>query len=163
LCALLALVLAAPPAAAAHCRLDKVAIDPLDGPHGDRWRGAHAGVDVLFHNDVADHPVTVFPEPPMTVRVAAGAHECRVDDGGVWARDGVWLSADGRTLVTSESSGSALDLVFRDTGTCAKVGTVDVSGLQWRIQGAALVLRRTSGKGADRRVRLDATCRPGSP
>lgn len=45
----------------------------------------------------------------MTVRHLQPAAECAVDDGGVWGRDGVWLSGDGRTLVSTESSGLLID------------------------------------------------------
>lgn len=83
-----------------------------------------------------------------------------VQDGGVWGRDGVWLSGDGRTLVTTESSGSAQDLVFRDTRTCTKAGQLDVAGLQWRVEGRQLLLDGGAAKHRTRRVPLDAACRP---
>ena len=95
----------------------------------------------------------------MTLRRSQPAGECVVDDGGVWGRDGVWLSGDGRTLATLEGSGSSGELVFRDASTCAKVGTLDVSGRQWRVQGRTLVLHAAAVKDADRRVPLDAACR----
>ncbi len=158
LCAVLPL--AAAPAAAAGCRLDSLVIAPLDGPHGERWRGTRAGIEVLFHNDVQDHPVTLFPEPPVTVRRAGAAGECRIDEGGVWARDGVWLSADGRTLVTAESSGSALDLVFHDTATCARLDAVGIAGASWHVRDGRLALRRPEGRTS---IELDASCRPAGP
>lgn len=96
----------------------------------------------------------------MTLRQSQPVGECVVHDGGVWGRDDVWLSADGRTLVTTEASGSAADLVFRDTRSCAKVATLDMAGLQWRVHGQALVLHAGTGRGTDRRIPLDAACRP---
>lgn len=87
------------------------------------------------------------------------ASQCVVADGGVWSRDGVWLVADGRTLLTTESSGSSLDLVFRDTRNCARIASLDIAGLAWRIDGRTLRLRATGAK-ADRRVPLTAACRP---
>jgi len=145
---------------ACACTFQKLPIVPVGSENGDTYRGFADGIEVLFHNDVRDHPVTQFPEPPMTLRRSQPAGECVVDDGGVWGRDGVWLSGDGRTLATLEGSGSSEDLVFRDTHTCAKVGTLDVSGRQWRVQGRTLVLHAAAGKDADRRVPLDAACRP---
>lgn len=144
---------------ACACTLQKVEITPLAAENGDTYHGTVGDVEVLFHNDVADHPVTLFPEPPMTVRHLQPASQCVVDDGGVWGRDGVWLVDDGRTLVTTESSGSSQDLVFRDTRSCAKVATLDVAGVQWRVAGRTLLLR-ASGAKADRRVPLTAACRP---
>jgi hypothetical protein len=160
LVAALAASLAAGQTLACACTFQKVAIGPVGAENGDTYHGTAGGVEVLFHNDVTDHAVTQFPEPPMTVRQLQPAAECVVDDGGVWGRDGVWLSGDGRTLATIEASGSAEDLVFRDTRTCAKVGTVDIAGRQWKAQGHALVLHAAAAKGADRRVPLDAACRP---
>lgn len=147
---------------ACACSLQKVEIAPLAAENGDTYHGTVGDVEVLFHNDVKDHPVTLFPEPPMTLRQLRPAAECMVDDGGVWDREGVWLSGDGRTLVTTESSGSALDLVFRDTRTCAKVGRLDVAGVRWHVDGQQLVLDGAAGKHRARRVPLDAACRPAS-
>lgn len=163
LAATFAALLVAGHALACACTFQNVPITPVTIENGDTYHGTAGGVEVLFHNDVKDHAVTQFPEPPMTVRLSQPASECVVDDGGVWGREGVWLSGDGRTLATLEGSGSAEDLVFRDTRSCAKVGTVDVAGKQWRAKGAALLLRPASGKGAERRVALDAACRPAAP
>jgi hypothetical protein len=145
---------------ACACTLNKVEIAPMVAENGDTYHGMVGDVEVVFHNDVKDHPVTLFPEPPMTVRHLQPASQCVVDEGGVWGRDGVWLSGDGRTLVTTESSGSAQDLVFRDTRTCAKVGRLDVAGVQWRVEGKQLVLDAGPAQRRAKRVPLDAVCRP---
>jgi len=160
--AALAGALAAGQTLACACTLQKIEITPAVAENGDTYHGMAGDVEVLFHNDVKDRPVTLFPEPPMTVRHLRSAGQCVVGDGGVWGRDGVWLSADGRTLATTESSGSSQDLVFRDTGTCAKVATLDVAGMQWRVAGRALLLRADGAK-AERRMPLDAACRPATP
>jgi len=147
-------------APAGACTLRKLDIAPLSVENGDTYRGIAGNVEVLFHNDVKDHAVTLFPEPPMTVRHLRPASECLVDDGGAWGRDGVWLSADGRTLVTTESSGSSQDLVFRDTHSCAQVGRLGVAGMAWHVEDGALVLTGPGGQRRARRVPLDAACRP---
>lgn len=157
--AALVAALAASQAAAGACTFEKIEISPVTAENGDTYRGVAGDVEVLFHNDVTDHPVTQFPEPPLTVRHLRPASRCVVDDGGVWSRDGVWLVGDGRTLITTESSGSSLELVFRDTRSCAKLASLDIAGLAWRIDGRALLLR-APGAGADRRVPLTAACRP---
>jgi hypothetical protein len=151
--------LAASQTLACACTLQKVAITPTTVENGDTYHGISGDVEVQFHNDVKDHPVTLFPEPPLTVRHLQPAGQCVVDDGGVWGRDGVWLVDDGRTLLTTESSGSSQDLVFRDTRTCARLASVDVAGMQWRIEGRTLLLRAGGAK-VDRRVPLTAACRP---
>jgi hypothetical protein len=145
---------------ACACTLQKIEIAPATTENGDTYHGTSNGVEVLFHNDVKDHAVTLFPEPPMTVRQLQPANECVVVDGGVWGRDGVWLSGDGRTLVTTESSGSAQDLVFRDTHTCARVGKLDVAGLAWHVEGRQLVVTGAAPRRHALRVPLDAACRP---
>ena len=157
---LLARALFAGQALACACTLNKVEIAPVAAENGDTYHGTVGDVEVVFHNDVKDHPVTLFPEPPMTVRHLQPAAECAVDDGGVWGRDGVWLSGDGRTLVSTESSGSAQDLVFRDTRTCAKVGQLDVAGAQWRVEGKQLLIDAGVPMRHTKRVPLDAACRP---
>lgn len=146
------------------CTLRKVDVTPAGAENGDTYHGIASGVEVVFHNDVKDHPVTLFPEPPMTVRHLSPPNECMVRDGGVWGRDGVWVTDDGRTLVTTESSGSSEDLVFRDTSSCATVASVDVAGKRWRLDGRMLVLRDDRAPSVvGRRVRLDAACRPERP
>ena len=156
---LLALLVAGQTLACA-CTLQKVDIAPLTTENGDTYQGTANDVEVLFHNDVKDHAVTLFPEPPMTVRRLQPASQCVVDGGGVWGRDGVWVSGDGRTLVTTESSGSSQDLVFRDTLTCAQVGKLDVAGLAWHVEGRQLVFTGTAAGRHAPRVPLDAACRP---
>jgi len=151
--------LAASQALAYTCSLQRVEITPLTAENGDTYRGTAGDVEVLFHNDVRDHPVTLFPEPPLTVRHLQPASQCVVGDGGAWARNGVWLVDGGRTLLTTESSGSSQDLVFRDTRSCAKLASLDMAGMQWRIEGRALLLR-PAGARVDRRVPLTAACRP---
>jgi len=151
--------LAASQTLACACTLQKVEIMPVTAENGDTYHGTAGDVEVLFHNDVKDHPVTLFPEPPLTVRHLQPASQCVVDDGGVWGRDGVWLVDGGRTLLTTESSGSSQDLVFRDTRSCARLASLDVAGMQWRIEGRTLLLRPAGAK-ADRRVPLTAACRP---
>jgi len=163
LAAALAASLATGQTLACACTFQPVAIGPTDAENGDTYHGNAGNVEVLFHNEVKDHAVTQFPEPPMTVRQLQPASQCVVDDGGVWAREGVWLSGDGRTLVTLEGSGASEDLVFRDTRSCAKVGTVDITGMKWRAKGNALLLDQATGKGANRPVPLDAACRPAAP
>ena len=144
---------------ACACSFTKVAIAPVTVENGDTYHGSALGVEVLFHNDVTDHAVTQFPEAADDRAARAPAGD-RVDDGGVFDRAGVWLSGDGLTLATIEGSGSAEDLVFRDVSSCAKVATLDVAGQQWRVEGKVLVLHKSAGHRGDRRVPLDATCRP---
>ena len=158
--ALLLGLLVAGHALAGACTLRQLDIAPLSAENGDTYRGISGDVEIVFHNDVRDHAVTLFPEPPMTVRHRQPASQCVVDDGGAWGRDGVWLSVDGLTLVTTESSESSQDLVFRDTRSCAQVGRLDVAGMAWHVEDGGLVLTGPHGARRARRVPLDAACRP---
>lgn len=159
LCSTLAATLAGQTLACA-CTLAKVEIKPLTVENGETYVGQSGEVELKFHNDVQGRAVTVFPEPPLAVHRAQPASDCSIEDGGVWSRDGVWLTPDGATLVTTESSGSYQGLVFHDTRSCAKVGEVDVSGSTWSVEGGALVVKQAAGAHAKKTVRLDAACRP---
>jgi hypothetical protein len=66
---------------ACACSLNKVEIAPLAAENGDTYHGTVGDVEVLFHNDVKDHPVTLFPEPPMRPR-SGGAEERRLSARG---------------------------------------------------------------------------------
>ena len=152
--------LVAGPAIACACALQKIEIKPLAAENGETYVGQSHDVEARFHNDVQGRAVTVFPEPPVTLRHLQSDGTCTIDDGGVWGRDGVWVSADGNTLVTTESSGSYEGLVFHDTHSCAKVGEIDVSGARWHVDGASVVLDHAVAPHGTKRGRLDVACRP---
>lgn len=59
--AALAAALAASQAAAGACTLEKIEISPVSAENGDTYHGSAGDVEVQFHNDVTDHPVTQFP------------------------------------------------------------------------------------------------------
>ena len=145
---------------ACACTLTKVEIRPLTVENGETYVGQSGDVELKFHNDVQGRAVTVFPEPPLAIHHAQPASDCSIDDGGVWGRDGVWLTPDGNTLVTTESSGAYQGLVFHDTRSCAKVGEVDVSGSSWNVEGRSIILKQAAAPHAKKTLRLDASCRP---
>ena len=139
------------------CELAKITIKPETAENGELYSGQLQDVRVTFHNYRTKGAVTVFPEPPLVITSLKSGSHCEAD-GGVWARNGVYVSTDGKLLVTDEFSGSYDGLVFRDVRTCKKVDELDVSGSRWSIQGSRITWQPASG--ASKTVRLDAACRP---
>lgn len=139
------------------CELAQITIKPGTAENGELYSGQLQGVRVTFHNYRTKGAVTVFPEPPLVITTLKSGSHCEAD-GGVWARNGVYISNDGKMLVTAEFSGSYDGLVFRDVRTCKKVDELDVSGSRWSIHGSRITLQPIAG--ASKTVRLDAGCRP---
>ena len=139
------------------CELAHITIQPETAENGEMYSGQLQGVRVSFHNYRTTGAVTVFPEPPLVVTNLKDGRHCEAD-GGVWARDGVYVSTNGKMLVTAEFSGSYEGLVFRDARTCAKLHELDVSDAQWSIQGSRITWQSASG--SKKTVSLDAKCRP---
>lgn len=151
---------AASPAASASCTLQPVSIQPAAAEPTDTYIGRTAALELRFHNDKTSGPVDVFPEPPLTVRQLATSNECAISDGGIWVRQHVYASADGRVLVTHEFSGSNDALVFYDTGTCAKKAVVDVSNAQWFLEGSTIVKSPSKAGQRASRIKLNTACLP---
>jgi len=138
------------------CSLQPVSIQPAAREPTDTYVGRTAALELRFRNDKAGGPVDVFPEPPLMVK--------RLDtrtDGGIWVRHHVWASADGRTLVTHEYSGSNDELVFYDTLSCARTAAIDVSVAQWTVDGRTVAITQAGKRQS--RVALDAACLPAGP
>lgn len=138
------------------CELARITIQPETVENGEIYSGQLQGVRVSFHNYRTSGAVTAFPEPPLVITTLKDGRHCEAD-GGVWARDGVYVSHDGKTLVTAEYSGSYDGLVFRDVRTCKKVAELDVSDAHWTIQGSRITWQSASG--ATKAVSLDTKCR----
>jgi len=94
-------------------------------------------IRIIFTNDQEgpEHTIKIFPEPPITLRNNQTNTVCHINEGGIWARDQVYLSQDEHYLLLSEYSGSSEDLVSYNTGTCERFQRLDVSGLDWVIDG----------------------------
>lgn len=143
------------------CFLQPVPIQPAASEPTDTYVGRTAALELRFHNDKTSGPVDVFPEPPLTVKQLGNQTECAIQDGGIWVRRHVWASADGRTLVTHEYSGSNDELVFYDTRSCARTAAIDVTGTQWTVDGRTVAITQAGKRKS--RVALDAACRPAGP
>lgn len=141
---------------AAACALAPLAVDPLDGTRRDIYAGRGKAVEVSFRNLSERADVDAFPEPPMTLRSLRSGAACEVD-GGVWARRSVHLSADEKTLLVQEYSGSNDRLLFYDTATCKQRAGIDISGAQWSIDGGRIVVQRARARAT---YALDARCMP---
>lgn len=120
---------------------NRLAVEPVRGG-SDRFSASGKRVEVSFDN-YSDAPVAevdAFPEPPVRLRDRLSGSYCEIVDGGVWARDGVYLDGLEQIVLMNEFSGSASDLVAYDTGTCEEIGRLDVSGLRWEINGSEVLL-----------------------
>jgi hypothetical protein len=142
--------------AAARCALQRIEIRPLTHENGPVYVGAAAGLQLRLRNEQQSGEVTAFPEPPLEILDRRGQAQCRLV-GGIWARDSVFVSADGRTLLTLEYSGAWQALLLRDVRTCRKVGEIDLSAEpMWKIETDRIVIGDASRA---RTVRLDDRCR----
>ena len=121
------------------CALKNLAIEPLNPGRTDKFAGSGKDVRVEFTNYRTRTPVRVFPEPPLTVRHVPANTSCNID-GGVWARDSVFLSSDEALLLVLEFSGDSNELVAYDTNSCRKLTTVDVSNARWLVKGSTIVV-----------------------
>ncbi|HKT28854.1 hypothetical protein [Dyella sp.] len=139
------------------CELAQITVKPDTAENGELYSGQLQDVRVTFHNYRTKGAVTVFPEPPLVITSLKSGNHCEAD-GGVWARNGVYISTDGKVLVTTEFSGSYDGLVFRDVRTCKKIDELDVSGTHWSIHGSQITWQPISG--TPQTVRLDEACRP---
>ena len=137
------------------CELVRITIQPEKAENGELYSGQSQGVRVTLHNYRTTGAVTAFPEPPLVITTLKDGRHCEAD-GGVWARNSIYVSTDGLTLVADEFSGSYDSLVFRDVRTCAKVNELNVSGAHWIIQGSQIRWQSASGW---KKVSLDAKCR----
>jgi len=99
--------------------------------------GSGQHIRVIFQNDSegAEHTIEVFPEPPIIVRNHQTNTSCQIDEGGIWVREHVYLSDDEHYLLLNEYSGSSEALTSYDTHSCEKLQRIDVSGLDWIIEG----------------------------
>jgi hypothetical protein len=135
-----------------HWTLHRLSIDPIRPENRRIFVGAGEKIRVEFKNESDREAVKVFPEPPMIVRQVGARTNCEID-GGVWARDSVYLSADEEILLVLEFSGDLNHLVAYDTGNCRKLGDLDVSGGRWSVIGSEIVL------GTQCRTRDVASCK----
>jgi hypothetical protein len=119
--------------------LRRLPIDPLDAASRKVFAGSGRAVRVEFTNDSNRDPVKVFPEPPLTIRQLNADTSCTID-GGVWVRDSVFLSEDEQMLVVLEFSGDLNQLIAYNTGTCKKLGQINVSGGRWAVNGSEILV-----------------------
>ncbi|WP_220814310.1 hypothetical protein [Pseudomonas paralcaligenes] len=107
-----------------------------------------------------------FPEPPAILLDKTSGRRCLIEDGGIWAREPMYLSLDETRLLTYETSGSSGDLMVYDTRTCQRLLSRDISGRRMAVEGDQLVLGSQCDGDAlvDCRVHtrepLAALCRP---
>jgi len=115
----------------------KLEINPNLNKFNKEFIGVGQRISVIFQNDSegAEHTIEVFPEPPVIVRNHQTNTSCQIDEGGIWVRKHVYLSDDEYYLLFNEYSGSSEAFISYDTRTCEKLKRMDVSGLDWTIEG----------------------------
>lgn len=99
---------------------------------GTRWGGHGARVAVSFDNPEGRAEPEIFPEPPAVVTDRERGTRCTID-GGIWARQMVWLSADESLLALAAHSGSSSELEVYRTSDCRRTAVVPVSGRSLRV------------------------------
>ena len=98
-------------------------------------------IEVRFINDNLNilEPDS-FPDPPAVVLDKVTGQQCLIEDGGIWARDPMYLSLDETRLLTYETTGSSGDLMVYDTLTCERLLSRDISGHYPAVEGNHLIL-----------------------
>ncbi|HCF7717252.1 TPA: hypothetical protein NIK55_002480 [Pseudomonas aeruginosa] len=137
-------------AQAADCTFTQLEIVPQFGSP-NMFGGEDEHVRVMFSNeDPNDDNPDAFPEPPVYLADRVSGNDCRIEDGGIWSRGGVFLSQDGRRVLMHEFSGSSAELVSYDSATCKVVHREDISGQRWAVDKDGLRLgQKCSGESVD--------------
>jgi hypothetical protein len=98
-------------------------------------------IEVRFtHEDPTIAEPDSFPEPPAILLDKTSGRRCLIEDGGIWAREPMYLSLDEKHLLTYETSGSSGDLMVYDTRTCQRLLSRDISGQRMAVEGDQLIL-----------------------
>lgn len=146
--------------AMAGCALVPLAVDEAAPGDTSRYVGRTAALEIEFRNEKRQGAVEAFPDSPLTIRRRASGAECAVE-GGVWARNGVFVSASQEVVAVHVFSGSSDTLDFYAARSCKALGSIDVSGAQWSVHGGEILIAAPTGaRGSSRTVQLDAACRP---
>ncbi len=149
---------------AQECVLERVSIAPLATSNNTVFVGKMHSVEVRFRNESDNKEVEVFPEPPLLVTNLRTKKQCSLD-GGIWVRDGVYLSANEQLLVTHEYSGSNDFLNLYDLNTCQKINEIDISEKNFSIQGNTVLIGAECGDSAmascktRKQIKLDQNCK----
>lgn len=94
-------------AQAADCTFTQLEIVPQFGSP-NMFGGEDEHVRVMFSNeDPNDDNPDAFPEPPVYLADRVSGNDCRIEDGGIWSRGGVFLSQDGRRVLMHELAAPA--------------------------------------------------------
>lgn len=144
--------------AQAQCRLERVRIEPLAADRQDVYIGATPAIEVRFHNEKRRGAVDTFPEPPLTIKHLDSGTQCEID-GGIWLRNAVYVSGDGKTLMTQQYSGSNDQLLFHDTRSCRQTGMIDVSDAHWKVSNSRIEIDYPATK-RKKSFRLNHSCLP---
>lgn len=150
---------------AGSCTLINLPINPISPEPSDIYTGQSSVVEVQFHNDKVTGTVDVFPEPPLTINNRKFNTSCAID-GGVWARNAVYISNDDSVVVMHEFSGSNDSLNFYSTQSCKKLNEIDISNSTWNIKESEISIAKQGVSNSKKQAtkptiyQLDASCKP---
>lgn len=122
----------------AACSFAPLTINPLNDSHVFVYVGRGKNVEVSFVHDATTQNGETFPDSTLKIRRTENSTVCEVDDG-IWVRNAVYLSSDGKMLLAKLFSGSSESLGFYDTHTCALKDRVDISNRAWDIEAKGLL------------------------
>lgn len=112
----------------------------------DIFVGQGLRISVRFTNENPDiAEPDAFPEPPVVISDSVSGKSCSIEDGGIWARDPLYLSVDEIRLLTYEFSSSNAELVAydRDLQDAASHGHLRTESRdQNRRPGSGLAMQR---------------------
>ncbi len=104
----------------ATCAFRRLEILPTDQIDFTRFAGRGNNIGIEFKADFG-RETDVFPDPPAVVNRSTNK-SCNIEEGGIWLRRQVYITADESHLLSDQYSGSWEVLVVYDTGTCARLG-----------------------------------------
>jgi len=107
------------------CSFQRLEILPTDRIDFARFVGRGNKILIDFKADFGKE-TDVFPDPPSIVNRSTNK-SCNIEEGGIWLRRHVYVTADESRLLSSQYSGSWEALVVYDTGTCARLGEMKLN------------------------------------
>lgn len=115
------------------CSFVNLPINPISHERVDLFQGKSEMIEVKFHNGKTEGNIEVFPDSPLTVMNTKTKSNCSID-GGVWVRKDIYISENNMVIMAHEFSGSNDYLNFYDTRGCKKIGEIDISNSDWKLE-----------------------------
>lgn len=144
---------------AGTCSFSRMEINPIAPEKNDIFIGTSDFMEIRFNSEDNDSNVSYFPEPPLIIINKKQGSQCEIN-GGVWARNSVFISSDMKTLATREVSGSSGSLILYSTATCKKISEIDISDATLELNNSKLqILRKNRHKTITTEYTTDSKCK----